>query len=440
MPTISAFIRISRKNIQKAYVRFRLTDGRSVQLYHKSEIKVEPNLWDEKRECYKAKVLIPSIKREKFNKSIIDRKNILLNIYNTCDKDSIKSEEFELLIDKFIHPEKYKDHDQKTLFSDFDLFMNKKNISKGRRNALLVVKRILQRFELFISISENTPYSICFDNITPATLDKMEDFIRNEHEIYKNYPSIYEAVPETREPKPRGHNRIVSILSMIRSFIIWANKTDRTKNNPFNRYSIPEEVYGTPIYITLEERNAIHKKDLSGFPSLSIQKDIFIFQCLVGCRVGDLIKLKKENIINNAIEYIPEKTKEERPKTVRVPLNDTAIQIIEKHKDVEKNGKLLPFISEQKYNQSIKKIFELCEITRTVTILNPITREEEKKPLNEIASSHLARRTFIGNLYKKVKDPNLVGSLSGHKEGSRAFSRYRDIDEDIKKELIKLLD
>ena len=52
----------------------------------------------------------------------------------------------------------------------------------------------------------------------------------------------------------------------------------------------------------------------------------------------------------------------------------------------------------------------------------------------------MARRTFIGNLYKKVKDPNLVGSLSGHKEGSKAFARYRDIDEDMKKELVSLLD
>ena len=75
-----------------------------------------------------------------------------------------------------------------------------------------------------------------------------------------------------------------------------------------------------------------------------------------------------------------------------------------------------------------------------VTILNTTTGKEEKRPLDEIASSHLARRTFIGNLYKKVKDPNLVGSLSGHKEGSKAFARYRDIDEDMKKELVSLLD
>ncbi len=45
-----------------------------------------------------------------------------------------------------------------------------------------------------------------------------------------------------------------------------------------------------------------------------------------------------------------------------------------------------------------------------------------------------------GNLYKKVKDPNLVGALSGHKDGSRAFARYREIDDDLKKELISILD
>ena len=52
----------------------------------------------------------------------------------------------------------------------------------------------------------------------------------------------------------------------------------------------------------------------------------------------------------------------------------------------------------------------------------------------------MARRTFIGNLYKKVHDPNIVASLSGHVEGSRAFSRYREIDKEIKTNVVKLLD
>jgi hypothetical protein len=75
-----------------------------------------------------------------------------------------------------------------------------------------------------------------------------------------------------------------------------------------------------------------------------------------------------------------------------------------------------------------------------VVTLDPLTRESVILPLNEIASSHLARRCFVGNLYKQVKDPNLVGALSGHKEGSRAFARYREIDEEMKEELVRMLE
>jgi hypothetical protein len=102
-----------------------------------------------------------------------------------------------------------------------------------------------------------------------------------------------------------------------------------------------------------------------------------------------------------------------------------------KYKDYE-GDELMPFIPEQEYKEAIKKAFTKSGLTRIVTLLGSFTREEVKKPLNEIASSHMARRTFIGNLNKKVKDPNLIGSLSGHKEGSKAFTRYRDIDEEMK--------
>ena len=85
------------------------------------------------------------------------------------------------------------------------------------------------------------------------------------------------------------------------------------------------------------------------------------------------------------------------------------------------------------------RIFRLCGITRIVTVLNSATGNEEKRPINEVVSSNMARRTFAGNLYKKVKDHNLIASMTGHKPGSTAFARYRNIDMDIKTEMIDLL-
>jgi len=124
---------------------------------------------------------------------------------------------------------------------------------------------------------------------------------------------------------------------------------------------------------------------------------------------------------------------------VRVPLNHMAAEIVSRYADLP-GGRLFPFISKQKYNDAIKRCFLAARLNRQVAIMDPVTREEKKRPLNEVASSHLARRTFIGNLYKQVADPNLIGAMSGHTEGSRAFARYRDIDDEMKAGLVEKLE
>ena len=153
--------------------------------------------------------------------------------------------------------------------------------------------------------------------------------------------------------------------------------------------------------------------------------------------MGDLYTLTADNVVNGILVYTPNKTKDHNNNfTARVPLSDLALSLIEKYKGKDPKGRLFPFISEQKYNEAIKAVLTLCDITRKVNVRNTITGASEMKPINEIASSHMARRTFVGNAYKVVKDPNLIGRMSGHVEGSKAFVRYRDIDDDMLKEVI----
>lgn len=59
-------------------------------------------------------------------------------------------------------------------------------------------------------------------------------------------------------------------------------------------------------------------------------------------------------------------------------------------------------------------------------------------PLNSIAKEILERYKDLP--FDQVKDPNLVGALTGHKEGSKAFARYRKIDEDMKRDLVSMLE
>lgn len=329
--------------------------------------------------------------------------------------------------------------DKPTFFDVFDLFIENRKLCKGRRLHYYVTQRMLKRFELYKSKVGREPYTLEFDTLNCNTLVEIEKFARSEHLLAPKYPAIYKAIPEYREPKQRGQNRIVGIMKIVRAFVLWSLNGGYTSTDPFRGYNIGSEAYGTPYYITTEERKQIENTDLSKYPQLAIQRDIFVFQCCIGCRVGDLYKFTPGNVVSGAIQYVPRKTKEGRPVTVTVPLNSVAMEILKRYAYSDPN-KLLPYISEQKYNDAIKRVFKLAGIDRMVQVRNPLTGESEPKPICDVASSHLARRTFVGNLYKQVKDPNLVGALSGHKEGSKAFARYRDIDNEMKVELVKLLE
>ena len=330
-------------------------------------------------------------------------------------------------------------------------FNETRETSTSNRNHYRVAMRAFKRFLIF----QDYDTDMSLDDVTGDMMREFLDYLREEHTYFEvttdqdgkptvvflngRFKEAFQAVPESRLPVERGTNSICEFVKHLRSFYLWAIDQGLTTNNPFRHFAGPQPLYGTPYYITIEEWNHLFNYDLSNNPRLAVQRDIFVFQCVTGCRVSDLRNLTKDSVINGAIEYIPRKTKEGRPVTVRVPLNSVAREILERYKDTP--GKmLLPCIADQNYNYAIKEVFTVCGLTRMVTVLNPTTRQEEKRPLNEVASSHLARRCFIGNLYKQVQDPNLIGKLSGHVEGSRAFARYRDIDEEMRRDLVTMLE
>lgn len=155
--------------------------------------------------------------------------------------------------------------------------------------------------------------------------------------------------------------------------------------------------------------------------------------------MSDLQELRVSNVVGDAIEYVAKKTRNERSSVIRVPLGRRARALIDRYAG-RADGRLFPFEPAHIYNNAIKSVCMLCGIDRVVTVIDSKTGQDVRRHIYEVATSHMARRTFVGNLYKRVKDPNLVGALSGHKEGSKAFARYREIDDEMKRELIDLID
>ena len=440
---------------------------------------------DAKKKGYKLKMygevviaerlITPDVKYDQEqNKLLGNLQNAIMEAYKEEENESIDSKWLEKIVYKFHHPDKKlvtrsrRSKRQKSIYDLAEEYLEKKRFSYDHTKAFRVLVRDLARYEAFRKKVLQDRFVWNIDKMTRKDIEDFEEYLRNEKTLSEKYPKQFESILEDypveinvvhtfTKLQDRGDNTIVKLKKKFKAFMQWLYETERTTNRPFDGIKIGVEKYGNPIYITKEERNILaeanipalyeqleedDKKACSKLPlsTLETQRDIFVFQCLVGCRVGDLMNLTPQNITNGILEYVPSKTSDEdAPVKPRVPLNPCALKLVEKYKGVDEHGRLFPFISSQKYNVAIKAIFLICGITRIVQVRNSTTGETEMKRICDVASSHMARRTFVGAAYKVVRDPNIIGKMSGHVEGSRAFNRYRQIDDDILKETIDLI-
>ncbi len=268
------------------------------------------------------------------------------------------------------------------------------------------------------------------DSFTDQDIDDFVRFFSNEEVSVKG----------RKKHIQRSHNTITAKLKKLAAVCNYAVGKGYMAENPFQngRYRIQGEVYGDPVYLTLEERNRLYAfQGLS--PALAVQRDIFVFQCHIGCRVSDLVELTADNITSDGfVQYIQHKLRKSKPVVVRVPLSDTALEIIERYRDSERKP-LLPFVHPNNYNEAIHEVLRIAGINRMVMIQNPKTLAAEPHPLWEVASSHIARRTFMANMFKATKSERITSAFTGHVNGSRAFSRYTSVDDDMKLEVLRTM-
>lgn len=416
-----------------------VSDGRKYRRRRVTGILVDPAWWDAKTAALKRRVPIPEAERSAVSREMSALKSHLLGAYAAGGQTPSWLEKALADYDagKVLRPGESRAPSFDELF---DLFADGREISPSRRRHYRVLQRMIHRFEVYVRLStpEKSQFSFDIGQADLSILNRLRDFLKDERRYVERFPGILSACPEHREISARGDNYLHSLFKLLRAFFSWCIKAGHTRNWPFTDFEMPKEEYGTPILMTLDEVMRLYRAPM---PTrvLAEQRDIFVFQCNVGCRVGDLIGFTKDSVQGGVLEYIAAKTLHSSGRTVTVPLNAIARKIVEKYKNRPGNL-LLPFVDQQSYNRYIRAAFTAAGLTRMVTTLDPVTRREVRRPLNQIASSHLARRTFAGNIYRQVKDPNLVASLTGHAEGSRAFSRYREIDLGMKQELVKILE
>ncbi|MPS66269.1 site-specific integrase [Chryseobacterium sp.] len=209
------------------------------------------------------------------------------------------------------------------------------------------------------------------------------------------------------------------MIQRFRKIVKLAISQDIVHKDPFINYKV-KHIKKEIVYLTTEELSKLEKYKFKT-ARLQIVADMFIFCCYTGLAYNEMANLEKSHIVigfdhNEWINMKRAKTQQ----TLSIPLLNKSKMMIEKYKNVDET-KVLPSLSNQKFNTYLKEIADIVGIDKRLT-------------------HHLARRTFATTilLYNDVP-MEIVSELLGHSKITITQEHYaKVVNKKVSEQMIKL--
>jgi len=302
------------------------------------------------------------------------------------------------------------------LQNKIDLYYNPK---LNDAPAEVIPINLIEYFDYYIKYKENYPSDVLIRKyrVVQRKLERLQTYRKKPiliKDINKRFKLEFSDYCESQK---YSRTTIQRDFTEIKTICIDARSKGIETSLELDKLSFPR-LKATNIFLTFEELNKIEKIEKEKLTeSLENAKDWLIISCYTGQRVSDFMRFTKEMIrIENEkklIEFTQVKTK----KIMTVPLHPKVIEILDK-----RNGMFPYAISSQKYNDYIKVVCEIAEITQTVAgsklietapesgIFRKVSKEYRKC---DLVSSHIGRRSFATNFYGTIPTTYLI-YVTGH--------------------------
>lgn len=266
-------------------------------------------------------------------------------------------------------------------------------------------------------------------------LMRFRQFVADEYLYVSNYPHLYPKGRGKRQLKQRRRsNTVVHDLKALKAFFNELENSGEIERSPFSRISnekrksLMHVMYDEPYFLRADEFR--HTVSTTVPPDLQTTKDIFILNCSLGCRIGDLKRFTMDKFSISPdgipyIHYIPSKTSsiQKTNKEIMTPLIDVALEIVQRT-HFSFNGPH-PEYERQVYNKNLRRLLQYCGIDRRVCVFDPKRGDNIYVPICDIATSKLARKTHV-DMLNKVQINYYAAGL--HHNGSEAVFRYTSLE------------
>lgn len=367
-------------------------------------VKIYPGHWNEKRQ--EAYISVRLSELDNINNTIVNKKITKLKEYFIEFKHYLCMHPDEIgesmkLLKQHIYKDKMKKELQKPVTFIMKQIIEAKTCAESSKKQY---RSNIDKFERFLKENEipNTWESMNLDTINRYQKQIIKENPLHPHNTLRNIikGTIFNllGIADKRLDIPFKWSD-----SNLNSFEFVKDKSNK------------ELADNKKVSLTEEQLNKFYKHIITGterqIKKYTEIRDLFILQCLVGQRIGDMQKFfNGDNEMDEeagTISIIQQKTKAR----AIIPLLPLAKEIISKYENKE-----LLYYKERKsiVNEALKEVAEQAGLDE------PITYEEngikQTQPLYKLLHTHTARHTFITILCRKGIPKETVIIATGHED------------------------
>ena len=357
-----------------------------------SKLLVQPDQWDSKNERVKGQVA--------------EARNLNRLLENIGSSLNVHYNKF-MSIDGHVTPERLKniflglEEQEQTIISFFDKYNDQYKLKVGTTSTHKTYTRYLLTRERLVEFMKQR-YNLSdmpINEMTVSFIDEFYLYIRNNTEC--------------------NHNSSLKFLQRFRTILYFAKNNGLSFNDPFGSFRFRYDKVNRG-YLDQDELDILYTKK---FPSvrLSQVRDIFIFSCYTGLAYVDVFELTEDKIRKAFDGHLWIMTKRQKTDVnTNVRLLDIPLAILEKYKGKQKNGKVLPVISNQKINDYLEEIADICGIGKKITF-------------------HVARHTFASTVALGNDVPmESIQSMLGHADIKTTQIYAHVIDRKLSRDMDKM--
>jgi integrase len=370
---------------------------------------IEPVHWDSNNMCVKAGA------KNKFkqtaseiNKAILNASNCIDEIFTTYEilKKRAPTPE-ELKNDFYSKTGKHNNRYDNFFFEVYDKFTATNGINnnwvRGTYQKFAALKQHLITFDKKISLL----------NISEETMQHFVSYLQKQG---------------------LRNTSIDKQISFVRWFLRWCYKQGYYTGSLHDTFR--PKLKGTDgqskeiIYLSWEELMRFYYFDFENKLYLKHVRDVFCFCCFTGLRYSDVAKLRRNDIFQEHIRVVTQKTNE----SLIIELNDYSREILKQYENTKfKNSLALPVISNVKMNLYLKEAGKIIKLVtpQRIVYFRGNNRIEKVYSKYELLTTHCARRTFVVNALRIGIPAEVIMKWTGHSD-HKSMKPYMKIVDELK--------